>query len=68
MEIKTCEQYVLALLKNSQEQCDSLEEENARLKKDLASAVAQIEELKAVITELQQSESDRMHGNIENFT
>lgn len=52
MEIKTCEQYVLALLKNSQEQCDSYEEENSRLKNDLASSVAEIEELKSVITEL----------------
>ena len=51
MEIKTCEQYVLAQLRDAQEQCESLEEENSRLKNDLASSVAQLEELKLVVDE-----------------
>ena len=63
MEIDTCEKYVLAQLRDAHEQIESLDEENSRLKSDLASSVAEIEELKAVITELKLViKSDRMRG------
>ena len=45
MEIRTCEEYVLAQLKDSQEQVLSLEMEVADLKRDLAEAVNTIKRL-----------------------
>ena len=58
MEIDTCEKYVLAQLRDAHEQIESLEEENARLKKDLADAVNTIKRL----------EDEIAHGNTENYT
>lgn len=45
MEIKNCEQYVLAQLQDAHEQIESLEMEIESLKKDLEEAVNTIERM-----------------------
>ncbi len=45
MEIKTCEQYVLAQLQDAHEQIESLEAEIESLKKDLEEAANTIERM-----------------------
>lgn len=45
MEIKTCEQYVLAQLRDAHEQIESLESEIESLKKDLEAAANTIERM-----------------------
>ena len=57
MEIKTCEQYVLAQLRDSQEQIESLELEIESLKKDLEEAINTIERMNR----------ERMYGEDENY-
>lgn len=57
MEIKTCEQYVLAQLRDAQEQNESLELEIESLKKDLEEAINTIERMNR----------ERMYGEDENY-
>ena len=58
MEIDTCEKYVLAQLRDAEEQIASLEMEVADLKRDLAN----------VANELKRLEDEKAHGAIENYT
>ena len=57
MEIKTCEQYVLAQLRDAHEQIESLEEEIESLKKDLEEASNTIERMTR----------ESMYGESENY-
>ena len=65
MEIKNCEQYVLSLLRDREEEIASLQARIEQLKEELDITT---ERLAQAVNELQRAEDEQMHGNIENFT